>query len=880
MILGRFRVEKILGHGGMGEVLLAHDTLLNRPVALKRLRAQGAEREDRRAAMLREARRASQVSDPRIAAIYDVLDLDHDLLIVMEYVDGATLRQRMAAPLPVSAFWELSTQCVEAVGAAHSHGVIHRDIKPENLMVTREGRIKILDFGIARRTETPEGRGSITISTTSEQRAAVIAGTPQYMAPEAHYGGRIDRRTDIFSLGTVFYELLTTRNPFAGPTYDDVLDLVMNSVPAPVSETNPAVGPALSATISKMIAKDPAQRYDSCEDLMQDLSAARRGEPVTARMPVATPAAAPGTRAAARRAVPWRTGAVAIAVAVAAGAGWILWRGAPGAALLKDVHLAVLPPQTPGANEDFAAFALGATELLHARLLKRQGRAGFQIANFTEGFDEKVATAEDARKVQGANLALLSTFEQTKDAFRSRLELWDALHNRMIASRQRKTPISRPFEFLDGVNGDVVRMLRLRPDGRDAAAESGVRGPGTLRFLLQGIGRHRGATTEESARRALEDFERACKAEPGAALPRAHLAMAQEKMASVGGGQDWLARAEASAREAIDRDSTRSETYRSLGFVLSSKNDWPGAIVAYQRACQLNPTHDLIALRMARTYTRMKQPDKEKEVYLATIAARPHCFQPWWWLATWEYREGNIAAAKQAYREMIRHSPDLYRGYAYLGGMLVLGGDYAPAIDTLKRSIALRANQNAFDNLGTAYFNSGRLEEAIDAYNQSFQFGFSGYLSWFNLGDAYYFLRGRQDQAADAYREAVRLGQEEMASRARLGRPPDVVIPAVLATILPRLGQPDSARICLRRALQADSTNALVQQYAALACWQLGEKERALSWLERSVHNGYPIPWLRDSPVYQEWREEAAFRALIAGAGEVPSASPRKGGRS
>src|SRR5262245_22091883 len=261
-ILGRFRIERTLGHGGMGEVLLAHDLLLRRRIALKRLRSEGAEGEALRSAVLREARRASQVNDPRIAAIYDVLDLENDVFIVMEYVEGTTLRERMAGPLPAAEFWDIATQCVDAVAGAHDHGILHRDIKPENLIVTPDGRIKILDFGIARRAEMEHGTPTaVTTIMTIEGRAPLIAGTPQYMAPEAHYGARLDARADIFSLGTLFYELLTGRNPFAGPSYDAVLERVMNAVPVPASDVNPSVGPGLSAVIARMMAKDPAERY-------------------------------------------------------------------------------------------------------------------------------------------------------------------------------------------------------------------------------------------------------------------------------------------------------------------------------------------------------------------------------------------------------------------------------------------------------------------------------------------------------------------------------------------------------------------------------------------------------------------------------------------
>ena len=195
----------------------------------------------------------------------------------------------------------------------------------------------------------------------------------------------------------------------------------------------------------------------------------------------------------------------------------------------------------------------------------------------------------------------------------------------------------------------------------------------------------------------------------------------------------------------------------------------PAALDEYRRACQLDPTDDELASRLGRTYGRLGQPDQEGRVYLETIGRRPHDWQPWWSLASWHFRAGRVDSAVLAFEEMVRRAPDLYKGHSSLGGLLVLRGEYPRAIQSLRRSIELRPTRIAFDNLGTAYFNSGRLDDAVAAYNQSFQFGFADYVSWLNLGDAYFWLRRRHDQAIEAYGQAVRLGREEIAARREEG---------------------------------------------------------------------------------------------------------------
>jgi tetratricopeptide (TPR) repeat protein/tRNA A-37 threonylcarbamoyl transferase component Bud32 len=268
--IGRFLIVERVGRGGMGEVYRAYDTKLKRTVALKRIiRAS----DESRRRLLIEARFASQLTDPRIAAVFDVFENSGELFMVMEYVDGQTLRQRMDEPLSIGKFLEIGTECAEALAAAHRLGVLHRDIKPENIMLTLAGQVKILDFGVAARLP------NCSMNTTQiDERAEtkVFSGTVAYMAPEVLQENAIDERSDIFSLGVIFYEALAGRHPFYAKGFLATCTRIVNDEPPPLRTFNPRVAAELERIVTKMLAKNPAQRYVAATDLLVDLRALQR----------------------------------------------------------------------------------------------------------------------------------------------------------------------------------------------------------------------------------------------------------------------------------------------------------------------------------------------------------------------------------------------------------------------------------------------------------------------------------------------------------------------------------------------------------------------------------------------------------------------------
>ena len=264
--VGRFLIRERLGGGGMGEVYLADDTGLKRQVALKRISPALRADAESRQRLWKEAEWASRLNDPHIAAVYDVIDDGGEVFVVMEYVEGETLRHRIGRPLSIAEFLSIATQCAAALTAAHKAGLLHRDIKPENIMLTRDGQVKALDFGVAR--ELP---GSDHATTRHTFESARFAGTLPYMAPEILEEKEGDGRADIFSLGVVFYEALSGKNPFRRPGFLDTCNAILHQDPPRLSRQNSDVPEALDQIVGKMLAKNREDRYATAADVDVDL---------------------------------------------------------------------------------------------------------------------------------------------------------------------------------------------------------------------------------------------------------------------------------------------------------------------------------------------------------------------------------------------------------------------------------------------------------------------------------------------------------------------------------------------------------------------------------------------------------------------------------
>ena len=269
--LAHYKILEKIGSGGMGEVYLAEDTKLDRKVALKVLPPELAESEERRARFEREAKAVAALNHPNIVTIYSVEHADGIHFITMELVRGKTLTELLPrSGFPLERFFEIAIPLADAVAAAHQENITHRDLKPDNMMVGDDGRVKVLDFGLAKPSPAAWTEDS-ELPTQAMTQQGMIVGTPQFMSPEQAQGESVDARADIFSLGTVLYLMATGQDPFRGNTPTAILSSIIKDNPAPVTDVKPELPGLLGRTIRRCLEKDPEDRLQSAKDLRNEL---------------------------------------------------------------------------------------------------------------------------------------------------------------------------------------------------------------------------------------------------------------------------------------------------------------------------------------------------------------------------------------------------------------------------------------------------------------------------------------------------------------------------------------------------------------------------------------------------------------------------------
>ncbi len=638
--LGHYRIVEKIGAGGMGEVYRARDERLARDVAIKVLPSGTLTDESARKHFHKEALILSQLNHPNIATIHDFDTQQGVDFLVMEYIPGITLSEKVATgPLPEKEVLRLGVQLAEGLAAAHAHAVVHRDLKPGNLRVTSDGRLKILDFGLAKLR--PLVTDSAATESLSETQA--MAGTLPYMAPDQLLGGQMDARTDIWAAGCVLYEMATGRRPFpgSGPT---LTDAILHGPFAPPSALNPRVSAGLTAIIFKCLEKEPDNRYQSAKELAVDLRrVGRDGE--SGHIAAEAPPLMPQRSSFARHWKPIAAAAGVVTVLLVVAAFWLArTKKAPETARITP-SIAVLPFVDLSPKKDQEYFSDGLAEELLNSLVKMQG---LHVAARTSSFQFK-GKSEDLRVIgQKLNVATILEGSVRKQGQRVRIsaQLIQASDGFHLWSEAYDRDLTDIFAVQEEIAGSVARSLKMTLLGEKASSPRATNVEAYNAYLQgkyfygQSFSR---PDWEEMLEKAMASHEHAIKLDPHYAPAWAALSQVFWRWSDSDPDplrrEGEMSKAREAAERALALDPNLADAYLAMGEIKETHDwDWAGADAYYQRALALEPGNAAVvggAAGLAATLNRFEEALRlfRRAVELDPLQARTQyllAFSAWW----------------------------------------------------------------------------------------------------------------------------------------------------------------------------------------------------------------------------------------------------------
>jgi len=816
--VGQYKVETLLGSGGMGEVHLAMDRM-GRRVALKLLAARLIKDQQQVARFLQEARTVLALNHPNIVTVYDIGEAEGTYYIASELIEGETLRRFLeTGELALAVVLDISIQVAAALAAAHEKGIVHRDIKPENVMIRSDGYVKVLDFGIAKLTEDFHEPVSAEAPTRPKIETAegIVIGTAPYMSPEQVRGVKVDARADVWSCGVMLYEMLTGQTPFIGGSPAEIVARILEREPSPLARYVKDPPDELQRIINKALTRDRDERYQTMKDMLLDLKALKQEMEFAAKLErLSAPGEVAAFRtdgAAAEQSTPEvithtntrpassaeyivteikqhkRGVLIAFSVLLLAAIVLSVWSFAHRSASSVQIQsIAVLPFINASGNSDVEYLSDGMTESLINSLSQLPG-VSVKARSSVFRYKGREIEAQQVASELSVRAILNGRVVQRGDNLTLYLSLVDGRNGNQIWGDQYDRKLTELVTLQNEIARDVSQKLqaRLSGTGEQKVAKTYTANAEAYQLYLKGR-YHVLKLTLSEIQTGISYFQQAIAVDPSYAL--AYVGLADAYRSALAGDMpptELLPKAKAAAQKAIEIDDTLADAHAELGFIIFWYDwDWTAAENQYKRALELDPN-----------------------------GADTHLF------------------------------------YAHL---LSNTGRHAEALAEVKRARELdplNLRTNALE--GQFLIHAGRANDALARLQKTFEMDPNYYFAHLFASSAYI------DKGM--FPEAI-----AQAQRAReLSGPTNSHPMAFLGYALAKSGKQAEARAVLAELLKSSSERYVSPYNLALIYSGLGERDEALSWLERAYeHRDQKIVFLKVEPKWDNLRADPRFNSLL-----------------
>jgi serine/threonine-protein kinase len=752
-IISHYKILEKLGEGGMGIVYKAEDLKLKRIVAIKflpkRLSVHGEERER----FILEAQAASALNHPNICVIHEIDEVDDESFIVMEHMDGVTLREwiRKKAEqadgyrkLGMKEAVDLATQIAEGMEKAHEKGIIHRDVKSENIMVTSDGRAKIMDFGLAKL----KGVSKLT-------KTGSTVGTIAYMSPEQVEGIETDQRTDIFSFGVVVYEMLSGRLPFRAEHETAMMYEIINVEPQSLADQHNGIEPELNRIVMKCLEKDREERYQSMREVVVDLKRYRRdsdGRRIERKPDVHDTPQPSGPSLSGKPRGGSQTKWLKISLALL-GAILLISLGifmfTPKTASIDSI--AVLPFENVGADPNTEYLSDGITESI-INTLSQLSNLSVMSSSSVFHFKGKDIDPQKAGKELGVKAVLRGRVIQRGDNLQISTELVNVSNNMHIWGEQYNKKLTDILAVQEEISKHISQQLRLKLVGEDEKKLAKRSTENTEAYQLYLKGRfHWNKRRLGDLQKAVDYFNQAIEKDSGFALAYAGLASTYAILPEYSGfpAKDYIPKTENATRKALEFDPTLAEPHAALGLIKNDYQwDWSGAEKEFKRAIELNPnyptTHQWYSVNLvqqARYEEALAEIKRAQELDPLSLVINLCVAEVFIYMRRYDLSVEQL-------KKTIELDPNFPGAHDDFGMLYTHLGKYDEAISEMqifKQNVGADTIY-AIGDIGYVYARAGKRDEAIQILNKLFDWSKQGYTLSVQIAGVYVGL-GDKDKA-------------------------------------------------------------------------------------------------------------------------------------